>query len=194
MPSALPNVSDAWDRIESWLRANAPADSCELSEGASIADIKRAEAVMGCRLPDDVRESYRIHNGSNRTWLFQQGFLMPLGDEAEPCTVVGIWTGMLDCAEMMKNERGTPNGPIKADWWNQKWIPLTENDGGDFICVDLAPESGGRIGQVIDWSHELAATVVLEKSWCDWLESLAVRLESGGCRFAVDGYGGIEPI
>jgi cell wall assembly regulator SMI1 len=189
-------VADSWKRVEAWLSVNVSAGSFKLPQAASNADIERAETAMGCRMPEDVHESYRIHNGSNRIWLFQQGFLMPLGGasaEGEDYTVVGLWTGMLQCMETMKNERGTPKGPIKTDWWNQGWIPLTENEGGDYICIDLVPETGGHVGQVIDWWHEQAATAVLANSWADWLANLATQLEAGKCRFDPNGSGTIQP-
>jgi cell wall assembly regulator SMI1 len=190
-------VVDAWARIEAWLATNAPTRSFSLPSGASKAEINRAERGLGCQLPEDVRESYRIHNGSNGIWLFQQGFLMPLGDAASHSsdyTVVGLWTGMLQCAEMMNDARGTPRGPIKSAWWNRNWIPLTENKGGDYICVDLVPESGGLVGQIIDWSHEQAATAVLANSWSEWLADLAAHLDTGMCRFDHDGSGTIRPL
>jgi cell wall assembly regulator SMI1 len=193
MPTTSMTVADAWSRIDAWLRFNAP-DSFRLPSGGSENDIEATEKLTGCRLPADVRESYRIHNGSNRIWIFQQGFLIPLGGASpEPdFSVVGIWTAMLQCAEMMKDERGTPKGPISTDWWNRGWIPLTENDCGDYICIDTVPARGGRVGQVIDWWHEQAATGVLAASWREWLVQLVGKLESGACRFDPAGSGSIQ--
>ncbi|HVS36913.1 MAG TPA: SMI1/KNR4 family protein [Gemmataceae bacterium] len=195
MPTTLMTVADAWSRIDAWLRANAP-ENFRLPPGASEKEIEAAEKILGCRLPADVHESYRIHDGSNRIWLFRQGFLMPLGgaaSEAADFSIVGIWTGMLQCAEMMKDERGSPKGPIKTDWWNLGWIPLTENDCGDYICIDMVPESPGQVGQVIDWWHEQAATDVLAPSWREWLADLVTRLEAGAYRFDSAGSGAVQP-
>jgi cell wall assembly regulator SMI1 len=52
-----------WDRIHVWLAANAPHVLASLRPGASEEQLRAAEATMGCRLPDDVRAAYRIHDG-----------------------------------------------------------------------------------------------------------------------------------
>ena len=73
----------------------------------------------------------------------------------------------------MAGERSEPEGPIQTDWWNNAWLPLTENDDGDYVCLDFAPAAGGTVGQIIDWSHELGATRVLANSFGEWLAKLA---------------------
>lgn len=87
--------------------------------------------------------------------------------------VVDLWRAMLDVGEAMSQERSSPAGPIRDDWWHRMWVPLTENECGDFVCLDFAPAPGGRVGQVIDWWHEQGATRVLATSFAEWLAGLA---------------------
>src|SRR5687768_15301119 len=63
-------VSTSWARIKAWLRGNLPETLADLCPGASAALIEEFENTIGRRLPDDVRESWRIHNG-------QEGFNIP---------------------------------------------------------------------------------------------------------------------
>ena len=62
----MPGVK-AWTRSgsgsDAWLDANAPDVKKSLNSGATDKDIADAEAVLGVSLPEDVKASYKIHNG-----------------------------------------------------------------------------------------------------------------------------------
>jgi cell wall assembly regulator SMI1 len=86
--------------------------------------------------------------------------------------VLDLWQAMALVGEAMAVERGSPDGPIGDDWWNSRWVPLTENECGDMICLDFAPAPGGIVGQVIDWWHEQGPTRVLAPSFEEWLAGI----------------------
>ena len=52
-----------WTRIENWLTDNAPEILENLNSGATEEEIKRTEEFLGVSFPEDVKDSYRIHNG-----------------------------------------------------------------------------------------------------------------------------------
>src|SRR5437870_5279004 len=52
-----------WDRIHTWLRANAPKVYADLRKGASEKQLEATEAAIGAQLPEDVKACYRIHDG-----------------------------------------------------------------------------------------------------------------------------------
>ena len=54
-----------WDRIEAWLKINAPEMMNHLLPGVTEQDIRKAEAIFDLALPEEVKASYRIHNGSD---------------------------------------------------------------------------------------------------------------------------------
>jgi cell wall assembly regulator SMI1 len=139
--------------------------------------VHRVEAELGVALPEEMHESYLLHDGSAGLWICEQGFLMPLIATEEGLLagygVLDLWRGMLEVSVAMAGERSSPDGPIRDDWWNRLWVPVTENECGDFVCVDLAPRQGGRRGQVIGWNHEQGATRVLADGFGEWLDSLA---------------------
>jgi cell wall assembly regulator SMI1 len=78
--------------------------------------------------------------------------------------------------------RSDPQGPIKDVWWNSKWIPITYNDQGDHLCIDLDPEEGGIAGQVIDWWHERGATHVVATNVAEWLGLVVSDLQQARFR------------
>lgn len=170
-------VSESWDRIESWLREKDTSKRIVLPTGATERQIKKGEAILGFQLPDDLRQSFRRHNGSNGIWLLDEGFLLPIGGDnpaKEYMTAIGLWDKMRMVGEQMKKEATEVKGPIKSGWWREKWVPLTENWQGEFICVDLDPQSRGVVGQAFFfWA---CYREHLSKSWSDLLAQRATQL------------------
>jgi cell wall assembly regulator SMI1 len=72
-----------------------------------------------------------------------------------------------------------PRGPIRSDWWHPKWVPVAEDGGGGLRCLDLAPRSPGKVGQVISWWSDNGAGQVMAKSFAAWLAEFADELEEG---------------
>jgi cell wall assembly regulator SMI1 len=62
-------MSEIWKRIIAWFAANVPAKHYKFAEGASNEEIEKAEARMRLHFPDDLRESYLLHNGMDMTTL-----------------------------------------------------------------------------------------------------------------------------
>lgn len=188
------NIAALWQRVDEWLRENGDSER-QLPTGASAEEIEEAENVLGTVLPKDVRESYRVHNGSNGIWLFPQGYLMPLTKSSHlPKRQQARIRAVTDESRAMKEiaERGgfddpsfksTPKGPIRRDWWNPKWIRITNNECGDCACIDLVPQKDGKRGQIIDWDHDIGATRVLADSFREWLATLVAELDQGACKF-----------
>ncbi|XP_026157433.1 F-box only protein 3 isoform X1 [Mastacembelus armatus] len=56
-------LKKAWEQLKSFLLQRCPRMIASLKEGATEVELHDIEAQIGCRLPDDYRCSYRIHNG-----------------------------------------------------------------------------------------------------------------------------------
>src|SRR2546421_31964 len=144
-------MQTVWKRIESWLNGNAPEILSDLLPGATGKKLRSTEKILGVEFPDDVKSSYRIHDG-------QQGQSSPLMGEWQLLSLedmVSQWKIMKDLVDAGKfdNVTSAPVGPVRADWWNLKWIPIAYNGAGDFYCLDLNPAPKGSIGQIISFWH-----------------------------------------
>src|SRR5262245_24778912 len=184
-----------WDRIHVWLRAHAPEVLQSLRPGASEAQLRAAEQAMGVTLPDDVRACYAVHDGQGTgPYGSSPGFLYgwewcSLGRMVEEWR---CWKGLLDTGTFDDNV-GDPHGLVRPVWWHPGWIPLTCSGAGDNQCLDLAPATGGRVGQVIEMWHDDAHRAVLARSFAAWVAAFADELEDGAYSTSPD-YDGLVPV
>ena len=56
-------VAESWRRIETWMLRHCPEVVAKLRPGVSEKHITAFEQAIGQKLPEDVRASYRIHEG-----------------------------------------------------------------------------------------------------------------------------------
>jgi cell wall assembly regulator SMI1 len=170
-------MRDIWQRVEKWLRVNAPQVLGTLQSGASEEEIRRTEKFLSVEFPDDVKDSYRIHNGQSRGNV---GFINGI----EFLSLARVrdewmnWKDLLDSG-IFEGWESEPENKVKADWWNPKWIPLTSDWGGNHECLDLAPTEEGDVGQIISMWHDDAERQVKAGSFRGWLEQFANDLEAG---------------
>jgi len=82
-----------------------------------------------------------------------------------------VWVHLLNGGDFGDNV-ATPKGPVKADWWNKKWVPITEDGSGNSICLDYDPAPGGKKGQVIQMWHDDSERKVLAPSFKSWVRTL----------------------
>jgi cell wall assembly regulator SMI1 len=186
-------VGDSWDRIEAWLVAHAPAIRKSLRPGAKQAAVEKLEAALGATLPADFAGSARRHDGQPEdaeVGLFpvsDEGLgplpsfrLLPLADARREWVMM---KGLLDGGDFAGRQSEPARG-VRADWWNVGWVPIADNGGGDYVCLDLAPGKGGTAGQVIVFFHDMPERQRLAKSFAAWMEQLARGLASG--RYVLD--------
>jgi len=179
-PATRADVPSLWRRIEQALKVKAPDVQQSLNNGATQEEIEELEAKLGIGLPEDLKESYRLHNGENDT---ADEVSLIHGDEPYVLlTIKGIfdewksWKGLIDKGAFATDE-SVPDKGIRSNWWNSGWIPFASNGGGDSLCIDLAPTKEGTAGQVITMNHETPKRKRLAPSFAEWLAELAEKWE-----------------
>lgn len=184
------SVGASWQRIEAWLQANAPHIYESLQPGASDEEIADVEGKLGMKLPDDVKESYRIHNGQNddavngmfpappSPYGFEPGYLLH-----EVMGIYGEWDEWKELVEGgdFDGDKSEPQPGIRDNWFHLGWLPFTTNGGGDSHCIDLDPAPGGTHGQIITMNHEMGERQLIAPSFGAWLQQLADDMEAGRC-------------
>jgi cell wall assembly regulator SMI1 len=171
-------MDELWQRIAAWFAIHAPPDPYffSLAPGATAASLEAKEVVLGFRLPEDVRESYLVHDGNNDTAVFGNQIVLSLQE------IVRNWQIGCKGLEMNLSQGLKPPelvGPIKDTWWHVRWVPITDDGSGDHICIDMDPAPGGCIGQVIETNHEVGPLRVLASGFRQFLTQFADDLEAG---------------
>lgn len=126
-----------WERLESWLRQFTPEILVTLHAGVTEDELRAAEEVLQLSLPETVRDFYRIHNGqaTDRYGFTAQKFLY--GWETPNLKrIVQSWQSWKEVLERgaFQGIESIPDDGARNDWWNVRWIPITQNStGGPFV-------------------------------------------------------------
>lgn len=170
-------VKSSWNRLDSWLNQHTPQGRYRLKSGASLAHLQLTEATVGAQFPEDLRESFLLHDGSEGTWVLIVGSFLSLDELANRWKSwhEGLKNGYFEGPDFVSN----PEQGIKSNWFNNKWIPVSDNQNGDYTYVDLDPAEDGQVGQVIGFTRDEGATKILAKKFGEWISGLASALESG---------------
>lgn len=176
-------MQETWKRINNWLAANFPQLQGDINSGADPEELNSLESQLLVNLPEDLKQSYLIHDG-------QKGYLSPMIGEWQILSIKGIlkeWNLMKELFDAGKlNAESNPIGSVKSVWWNIKWIPICSNGAGDLICVDLDPAPGGEVGQIITFWHMDATREVLSNNFQSWFDKYADDLENSKYRVEDD--------
>lgn len=187
---AMQAMQSIWRRIEIQFQIEAefekmPAQAAlrDFQPEATEEEIEATETTLGITFPEEVRASYRIHNG--KMWIGD-----PNQNLSRLCSleeVVSFWNMLKPYAAGAKEDLakdGWLNGTgqlilVRVETWNVRWIPLLELNGA-MVCLDLAPTPYGFLGQIID--HDPEDGVYhrwLAPGWQAFLSTFADDLEAG---------------
>ena len=183
-------VKSAWKRLERWFGEHIPEVLRGLRKGASVRKIRSFEKAIGRELPEEVRESFQMHNGMETGSLFELQFYSL--EEALPRW--RLWQSMGesdpedDFLETCFREQGSacPKDTIRLGYVNSAWIPLLNQGAGNHVGIDLDPDSKGRSGQVITFGRDREHKVVLAWTWGWFLTDVVEELERGNFRITDD--------
>lgn len=133
------DVDAAWDRIEAWLRTNAPASDDHLGIPALKATIPPVAELVGEPLPDDLVAWWRRSCGTTSFHAggLLTGFAPYTINEAMECREMMLRIAACDDSELAALAAEPAGSPC---WnWLPMWIPIAHDTGGEFLFVDLPP-------------------------------------------------------
>ena len=171
MDSLLP-MREIWDIIDGWLVTNTPWISDSFAPPATDEQLKATEDTLGFALPEDVRQSYRIHNGhrrfDHRTDRGGRGFVY--GDDLQTLEWIP------DCWKLEPIAAGLPRlrdtvGPVRREIEGVRWIPLTSG-ANHMYYLDMDPAPGGDVGQIVLYIYDEVKAVRVNNSWKERLQHL----------------------
>lgn len=161
-----------WQAMEIFLASH---PHISLRSPANHQDIQLLEKNLGYSLPADFKEYLKIHNGENSQSALFTDFRL-LGCE-EILKQWRIWKELLAFGDFDENITQSDEG-IKNDWWNNAWIPITCDEEGNHVCIDLSPSTTGTLGQIIQVWHDSPKRELLAENFTSWLSQEIKKLIS----------------
>ncbi|MFJ8826629.1 SMI1/KNR4 family protein [Streptomyces sp. NPDC102467] len=162
-------VTDAWQRVESWLRRYAPATREALRPGAGEEEIEALQQTLGVRIPAGLKALWRqcagVYRMPGTEFLLDQGGLMPFDAVA---TVYRL--------KMTRQKREQEKERDHDDeflFWRAAWIPFCSLDVDHMSGLCLNAETG----RLLTWSRYYGHDVAYE-SLTTYLEEMADILEA----------------
>ncbi len=185
-PNALKrDVSTTWKRLENWFKHHLPEAMSALNRGASESAIFRFEEQVGVTLPPDVHQSFLIHDGErSETVCVGCIFGLSLLSLDNAFSIWQTWNDISPNPETDRNTKSIPAGWVQPRYFHPAWIPLTDDDGGNHIAVDLAPDEHGILGQIIVFGRDDLKHFVLAPNFSVFLENIFAELANGN--FVID--------
>ena len=182
------NIDQIWASIERWLRERTPAALGSQRAGATESEIADMERSIGMTVPEDFHRSLKLHNPGG----FVHGFdLLKVEDICARWSEMNalMATGKFDdwVASDATGEYFTPK------WWDKRWLPIAEFQGGTLVCLDMGPGPKGCVGQVL--RLELAddgPSRTSARSYEEWLKQFLDALVCG--EYRADKAGDIEHV
>lgn len=114
----------------------------ELNEPLNDEQMDKLEQHYKVKIPDDLRALYRWKNGQKANCY--EAFV-------NNCMFIPLHQALYDACEL--------SSMIGSDftitnWWNENWIPIFQNGGGDSICYDLKGVFTEQKGQLVEFWHK----------------------------------------
>lgn len=168
------STQDSWKIIHDWLSKKQPSMISLLNPPATLDDFRQLEEIIGYPLPDNFKELYLIHNGSDPDSGILVG--LPLMSLEEMLNTWKIWVDIVDdggTVEDISNEcHSHPHGHVKPLYANRGWLPFA-GDTQNYVAIDFDPDKNGKVGQIINSGRDDMIRHVIADNFGDFLQFVA---------------------
>ncbi|HDX9500114.1 TPA: SMI1/KNR4 family protein [Bacillus thuringiensis] len=143
-------------------------ESLNLQPGAGDEDFQLIEDTLGLTLPEEMKSFYRVYNGQ----IWEPGVnpfvrnltLSPISE------IISNWEFLQEEFDPDDDLEPDIEKELKPALWNSKWIPIAENGGGDYLCIDTDPSEVGFTGQVLYYYHDWGRRAIEAKNIFSFIE------------------------
>lgn len=134
-------MKNTLEKLDQYICEKRPDFYQELNPGLSETEIKALEEKYKRQIPGDLKLLYQWKNGQSEEAydsFMNNSTFTPLETALEEAQE---FTGMIGFDFDVEN------------WWNEHWIPVFTNGGGDHICYDAGGIFTGKAGQLVEFWH-----------------------------------------
>lgn len=128
-------------KIDQYLQSSRPNLYSELNDPLNDSELNKLEEYYKIEIPKDLRTLYKWRNGQNPNCydsFVNNSMFIPLHQAL--CDASEL-TAMIGYDFELEN------------WWNENWIPIFQNGGGDNISYDLKGIFTEQKGQLVEFWH-----------------------------------------
>lgn len=125
--------------LDSYLKNLRPEFYSELNNPLTENEIQALEESYNITLPADLRELYKWKDGQKCSDSFVNNSMF--------MSLEAVLDSAKEMTEMIGNDFDIEN------WWNESWLPIFHNGGGDHICYDMGGTFTDQKGQLIEFWH-----------------------------------------
>lgn len=127
--------------LDKYISTLRPDYYLELNEPLDDPQLDKLEKYYKITIPKDLRILYKWKNGQKATCyeaFVNNSMFIPLHQALDSASELTLMIGYDFEIE---------------NWWNENWVPIFENGGGDSICYDLKGIFTEQNGQLIEFWH-----------------------------------------
>jgi len=166
------NVAVLIGRMDRWLASNRPAYYALLQPGTTDSELDAFEARFALTLPEAFRQLYHWRNGQ------EPGSSSPLQFNRTFSVLEEIASAKAELDSMIGADFEDPK------YWRRGWVPFLHNGAGSHLCLDLAAEDGGQVGQLVAFWKRDDDRPVEHPNTEAWLAALVSAMEDGSLELA----------
>jgi len=151
---------------------------------ATVEEIDSIEQLVGVKLPAQLRELYLYANGQSNEAQTGLWYGLPMLSTSEIEREWKAWYELFTEEGMQEfiysdEHSSYKEGYIKPMYMNPKWVPLSNDSGGNHFGIDYDPGPKGTKGQIINFGRDEFVKYVLGDSFDDFLKWYVEQLEAG---------------
>lgn len=143
-------------------------ESLNLQAGASDKDLQLVEEKIGVKLPEEVKSLYRVYNG--QVWDLEVNPFVRNLTLSSTSEIINNWCFLQEEFDPDDGLELDSTKELKPFLWNSKWVPIAENGGGDYLCIDTDPSEAGVAGQVVYFWHDWGNRAVAGRNIFEFIE------------------------
>ena len=173
-----------------------PRINPQLRPAATEQDIREAETALGLTFPDGLREMLECHNGQH-FYSIDRDYgdpIVPMMSQAATRQYSShYWLcgtqEIVDQTRFYREEyheyyRDMPFETFGPARYHDQLIVFTASENADCLVLDLLPEPGGTIGQVVVYCTQPFQIAVISDSLGTFLRSLVRDFQAGRFKFS----------
>ncbi|WP_428026756.1 SMI1/KNR4 family protein [Arcobacter sp.] len=160
------------EKIKALLDEKASKISDSLQSPASETSIQKLEQLIDKKLPDDFIKLYKEHNGLNPDKLVNFAYGIPFIPIEKSISHIELYK-----TQATNDILKYADSEIKTDYiFNHNRIPIGDDCGTTYLCIDLDPSAEGLIGQIILIDYEYNIAIKLHDSISEYLQQFEADL------------------